>query len=79
MIGAAGSGGAENEFNGYLCNIGIWESVLTQAQVKSIMWKKYSNLTTTESANLIHWWSLDRGVGTSAADSAGGNTGTFES
>ena len=37
IIGAADSGGTEKEFDGYLCNIGIWEAVLTQPQVKSIM------------------------------------------
>ena len=79
LIGAQGTSGGNYEFDGYLCNIGIWEAVLTQAQVKSIMWKQYADLTTTESANLIHWWALDEGTGTSAADSKGGNTGTFES
>ena len=77
MIGAQGTGGAENEFNGYLCNIGIWEEVLTQPQVKSIMWKSYSDLTSTETDNLIHWWALDEGTGTTATDSKGGNTATF--
>jgi hypothetical protein len=82
MIGASNTGGADNEFHGYLCNIGIWEAVLTQPQVKSIMFKSYSDLTTgsgSESENLIHWWALDEGTGTSATDSKGGNTGTFAS
>ena len=79
MIGASNAGGADNEFHCYLCNIGVWEAVLTQAQVKSIMWKQYTDLTTTESDNLIHWWALDEGTGTSATDSKGGNTGTFAS
>jgi hypothetical protein len=77
IIGA--STAYDYEFNGYLCNIGIWEAVLTQPQVKSIMWKQYADLTTTESADLIHWWALDKGTGTSAADSKGGNTGTLPS
>ena len=79
LIGAQNSGGADNEFDGYLCNIGIWEAVLTQAQVKSIMNKNYAGLTSSETTNLIHWWALDEGTGTSATDSKGGNTGTFES
>ena len=82
LIGAQSTGGQHNEFDGYLCNIGIWEAVLTQPQVKSIMFKSYSDLTTgsgSESENLIHWWALDEGTGTSATDSKGGNTGTFES
>ena len=43
------------------------------------MWKQYTDLTTTESDNLIHWWALDEGTGTSATDSKGGKTGTFAS
>ena len=86
LIGAQSTGGQHNEFDGYICNIGIWEGVLTQAQVKSIMWKNYAGLTdsdkdagTTGSSNLIHWWDLDEGTGTTATDSAGGNTGAFAS
>ena len=72
LIGAQGAGGAENEFNGYLCNIGIWEAVLTQPQVKSIMWKQYAELTTAETSGLVAWYTLD----TNANDSTGTHNGT---
>ena len=77
LIGAQNTGGSSNEMDGYICNIGIWEAVLTQAQVKSIMWKNYAGLTSSETTSLIHWWNLDEGTGTTATDSAGGNTATF--
>ena len=45
-------------YGGYLCNVGLWSSALTQAQVKSIMWKNYANLTSSETTNLVSWWNL---------------------
>ncbi len=47
------------EFNGYLCNLGVWTSVLTPAQIKSIMWKNYAGLSSSEKTNLVSWWNLD--------------------
>ena len=39
LIGAQNPNGADYEMDGYLCTIGIWSGVLTQTQIKSIMWK----------------------------------------
>ena len=57
-------------FAGYICNVGLWSGVLTQAQIKSIMWKNYEDLTssdkdagTTGSSNIVAWWNLDAEVG----------------
>ena len=64
---------------GYLCNMGFWSGVLTQAQIKSIMWKNYAGLTTgtgSESENLVSWYNLDEGTGTTATDSHGSNNGS---
>ena len=61
-------------FSGYMCNVAIWSRVLTQAEIKSIMWKQYADLTTSESTSLISWWNLD----TNANDSTGTNDGTLE-
>ena len=59
------------DFKGYICNFGYWVGgTLTQAQIKSIMWKQYSGLTTTEKSNLVGWWNLDSQVGSD------GNAGT---
>ena len=60
-------------FNGYLCNIGIWNgAALTQAQVKSIMWKKYSDLTSSETDDLVSWWNLDEETATDGTAGSGG-------
>ena len=70
------------DFTGYLCNMGVWNSVLTQAQIKSIMWKNYAGLTDSEKTNLVSWWNLDSSyiVGDTThktADSHGSNNGTL--
>jgi len=53
-------------FSGYICNVGVWSSVLTPAQIKSIMWKNYVGLTSSETTNLVSWWNLDSTVDTAA-------------
>ena len=45
--------------DGYICNVGIWDAVLSQAQIKSIMWKNYAGLTSSEKTDLVSWWNLD--------------------
>jgi len=45
--------------NARVANVGLWDAALTQAQIKSIMWKKYSSLTSSEKTNLVSWWNLD--------------------
>jgi len=44
---------------GYICNVGIWSTALTQAQVKSIMHKDYASLSDSEKTDLVSWWNLD--------------------
>ena len=64
---------SSNYLKGYMCNVGMWSVVLTQAQIKSIMWKNYANLTSSETTNLVSWWNLS----TNANDSTGTNNGTL--
>ena len=70
------NGSHNNTVDGYMCNVGIWSGVLTQAQVKSIMWKNYAGLTDSEKTNLVSWYNLDEGTGTTATDSHGSNNGS---
>jgi hypothetical protein len=49
-------------WDGYICNIGIWTRALTQAQIKSIMWKDYAGLTSSETTGLVSWWNLDSAI-----------------
>jgi len=60
-------------FSGNICNVGIWSAALTQAQVKSIMWKNYAGLTSSETTNLVSWWNLSA----DANDNHGSNDGTL--
>jgi len=62
----------------YICNVGIWSgsyALLSQAEVKSIMWKNYADLTTSEKSgsNLVSWWNLSE----NANDNHGSNNGTL--
>ena len=61
------------EFRGYIANVGYWNRVLTQAEVKSIMWKNYDQLISSEKTSMVSWWNLS----TDANDSHGSNNGTL--
>ncbi len=54
-----GGGGTTYDWDGYVCNVGLWDAVLTQAQIKSIMWKDYVGLSASEKTDLVSWWNLD--------------------
>ena len=68
-IGKSGSAYAD----GHICNVGLWSAVLTEAQIKSIMWKNYAGLASTETTNLVSWWNLSA----NANDDHGSNNGTL--
>lgn len=51
------------KFYGYICNAGLWTRVLTQSEIKSVMWKQYADLTTSEKTSITAWWNLDSEVG----------------
>ena len=59
------SASAVSYFRGYICNVGYWNRVLTQAEIKSIMWKNYASLTSDETSTLASWWNLDSAVSNS--------------
>ena len=66
------SGAGSNYLRGYMCNVGIWERVLTQAEIKDIMFKNYEGLSSTNKTNLLHWWNLDEETNTSGESGTGG-------
>ena len=65
-IGNSQSG---RESKGYICNAGYWNEVLTQAQIKSIINKNYTGLSSSEKTNLVSWWNLDTTLGGSGGTS----------
>ena len=75
-LGFRTSGGSGHYWDGAMCNFGYWHTVLTQSQIKSIMNKNYAGLTASEKTNLVGWWNLDEGTGTTANDSHGSNNGS---
>ena len=72
-IGARLKDTPDGHFDGYICNLGFWSAVLTQAQIKSIMWKKYSDLISSETTSLVSWYNLSA----DADDNHGSNDGTL--
>ena len=68
-----------NYYNGNICQVGIWDTALTQAQIQSIMEKTYEELTATEKTNLVSYWALDETIGDNnfvVTDKVGGSLGT---
>ena len=59
-IGARNTNSTTDDFfKGYICNVGIWGAALSQAEIKSIMWKNYADLTSAETTSMVSWWNLD--------------------
>ena len=87
QIGIAGTI-TGSDWDGYVCNVGVWSEVLTQPQIKSIMNKDYAALSASEKTNLVSWWNLDSTVedlGTAVYDNHNSglgseliNNGSFE-
>jgi hypothetical protein len=71
-FGRRGSG--SGYWDGNICQVGIWDAALNQAQIQSIMEKTYDELTTSERADLVSYWPLDA----DGTDSHGSNNGTLE-
>lgn len=57
-----------NDFEGYIANVGVWNRVLTQAEIKSIMFKQYADLSTNEKTSLVSFWNLDEVYSSSDGD-----------
>ena len=55
--------------NCYMSNVGVWAGrLLTQSEIKSIMWKSYADLTSADKTSLANWYSCDEGTGTTLED-----------
>ena len=65
--------GSDRHADGNICQVGIWDAALTQAQIQSIMEKTYEELTASETTNLVSYWALD----VDGSDSHGDNDGTL--
>tara|TARA_Y100001938_G_C7883277_1_gene326093 strand:- start:19 stop:672 length:654 start_codon:yes stop_codon:yes gene_type:complete len=54
--------------------VGYWNRVLSQAEVKSIMWKNYADLTSAETTSLVSWWNLDSAIDSTETVGVGSTT-----
>ena len=59
IIGGGSDSTSTQKWDGYVCNTGTWNAILSQAQVKSIMNKNYDSLSASEKTDLVSWWNLD--------------------
>lgn len=66
--------GKGDYFNGRLDEVRIWDVVRTSTQIKDGMTLK---LDPANQSNLVAYWRLDDGSGTTAADDAGSHSGTL--
>jgi len=74
--GYSADGSLYSVYKGYMCNAFFYSAAIEQPQIKSIMNKNYAGLTSSEKTNLVSWWNLDEGTGTTATDSHGSNDGS---
>ena len=71
QIGIAGTI-TGSDWDGYVCNVGVWSAILTQPQVKSIMHKNYAALSASEKEHLVSWWNLDEETNVDGTAGTGG-------
>jgi photosystem II stability/assembly factor-like uncharacterized protein len=64
-------------FNGELAEVRVWNTALSSSTLSTYQYAYITN-THPNYANLLHYWKLNEGTGTSIADSKGSNTGTFQ-
>ena len=64
-FGRRGSG--SGYWDGNICQVGIWDAALTQAQIQSVMEKTYEELTASEKTDLVSYWSLDETIESSGS------------
>jgi hypothetical protein len=62
-----GTDGDTSYFEGNICQFGVWEALLTQAQIQSIMEKTFEELTASEKTNLVSYWALDETIESSGS------------
>ncbi len=76
-IGCRNFGGVTEFYKGYLAQMAVFNTALSDVQITAIMNKTYGQLTAGEKTNLVSWWALTNISGTSVPDLHGTNTGTL--
>ena len=76
MVGGQSDYGYINRaFAGTIARASIWDTELSAAQIRKMMFEDFDTATTT---NCVLWWQFDEGEGGTVVDRSGqGNTGTL--
>jgi len=76
MVGGQNDYGYINRaFAGTIARASIWDTALTSAQIRTMLFQDFDTATTTD---CVLWWQFDEGEGGTVADKSGqGNTGTL--
>ena len=76
MVGGQSDYGEINRaFAGTIARASIWDTALSAAQIRKMMFEDFDAATTT---NCVLWWQFDEGEGGTVVDRSGqGNTGTL--
>jgi hypothetical protein len=72
VLGHNEADGSNGHYGGYMSQVGIWDAILTQAQIQSVMEKTYEELTASEKTDLVSYWALDEETGTDGEAGTGG-------
>jgi len=76
-------GSSANTFNGNISDVAIYETALTEIQVKELYNSRepFDHKSSSASGNLIHWWRMgdgtENGAGTTVYDLVGSLNGTM--
>lgn len=63
--------------NGHMSNWALWRRALNASEIRSIMHKRYEDLTISETSGLVSYYHLDDLASNTFTDSHGGNNGTY--
>lgn len=75
VLGQDGTTSYGNNFNGNIAEVRVWRSILSATEIQDYRCQTVTN-THPQWANLVHYWKMDEGTGTSMSDAIGGNTFT---
>ena len=47
-----------NQFTGYICNLSVWTGLLSDSQIRGIMYQNYDEAFGAIGTQPLHWWGL---------------------
>lgn len=75
-LGQDGTLAYASAFKGEIAEVRVWNTALTASTLSTYQWQ-FITAGHPNYSNLLHYWKLNEGSGTTAADAKGTNTGTI--